>query len=68
MFTLIGAMLVVYGLISRPEIYERSFSMNVNLIWGVVLVVFGCSMLWFGRHRESSRRERRHRASAARGA
>jgi hypothetical protein len=54
MFTLIGAMLVVYGLVSRPEIYQRSFSMNVNLIWGVVLIVFGCSMLWFGRHAESS--------------
>jgi multisubunit Na+/H+ antiporter MnhG subunit len=51
MFSLIGVMLVVYGLVSRPEIYERSFSLNVNLIWGVVLVVFGVTMLWLGRTR-----------------
>ena len=49
MFTLIGVMLVVYGVISRPDIYQRSFSLNVNLIWGAVLLVFGGSMLWLGR-------------------
>ncbi|HTV22240.1 MAG TPA: hypothetical protein VMG12_26310 [Polyangiaceae bacterium] len=49
MFTLLGAMLVIYGVISRPEIYQRSFSINVNLIWGAVLLVFGGSMLWLGR-------------------
>lgn len=54
MFTLLGAMLVLYGLIARPEIYERSFGMNVNLIWGAVLLVFGGSMLWLGRHAEPS--------------
>jgi multisubunit Na+/H+ antiporter MnhG subunit len=54
MFTLLGAMLAFYGLIARPEIYERSFGMNVNLIWGAVLLVFGGGMLWFGRHAESS--------------
>lgn len=54
MFTLLGAMLVCYGVLSRPEIYQRSFSMNVNLIWGAVLLVFGGSMLWLGRHTEAS--------------
>jgi multisubunit Na+/H+ antiporter MnhG subunit len=54
MFTLLGLLLVVYGVISRPEIYQRSFSLNVNLIWGTVLLVFGASMLWLGRHRTAS--------------
>jgi len=49
MFTLLGVMLVFYGIISRPEIYQRSFSLNVNLIWGAVLLVFGGCMLWLGR-------------------
>jgi multisubunit Na+/H+ antiporter MnhG subunit len=53
MFTLLGVMLVFYGLISSPDIYERSFSMNVNLIWGAVLLVFGGSMLWLGWRAES---------------
>jgi hypothetical protein len=54
MFALLGLLLVVYGVISRPEIYQRSFSLNVNLIWGTVLLVFGASMLWLGRHRTAS--------------
>lgn len=45
MFTLLGAMLFIHGVVSRPEIHERSFQMNVNLIWGAVLLVFGASML-----------------------
>jgi hypothetical protein len=49
MFALLGALLVVYGLISDPRIYARSFDMNVNLIWGSVLLVFGGAMLWLGR-------------------
>jgi multisubunit Na+/H+ antiporter MnhG subunit len=53
MFTLLGAMLLVYGLISRADIYARSFGMNVNLIWGAVLLVFGASMLWLGRRAEA---------------
>jgi multisubunit Na+/H+ antiporter MnhG subunit len=53
MFTLLGAMLLFYGLISRPDIYARSFGINVNLIWGAVLLVFGASMLWLGRRAEA---------------
>ena len=47
MFSLVGAMLVIYGLatISDTELYRRSLDINVNLRWGLVLVVFGGSML-----------------------
>jgi uncharacterized membrane protein HdeD (DUF308 family) len=44
LFSLIGAILAVYGLISGP-IYEKSLGINVNLWWGLVLVVFGVAML-----------------------
>jgi uncharacterized membrane protein HdeD (DUF308 family) len=44
LFGLIGAILAVYGLISGP-IYEKSLGINVNLWWGLVLVVFGVAML-----------------------
>lgn len=49
MFTLLGLLLVGFGLVSDPGLYQRSFGMNVNLIWGAVLLVFGGAMLWFGR-------------------
>jgi len=45
LFSAIGIVLTVYGLISKKEIYERSLGINVNLIWGVGLVVFGASFL-----------------------
>ena len=53
MFTLLGLMLVGFGLFSDPDVYRRSFGMNVNLIWGAVLLVFGGIMLWFGRGRRA---------------
>jgi hypothetical protein len=45
MFTLFGAMLTVFGLISDPAIYKRSLGININLNWGLVMLVFGVVML-----------------------
>jgi protein-S-isoprenylcysteine O-methyltransferase Ste14 len=47
MFSLIGALLVIYGLItnSNTEIYARSLGLNINLLWGLVLLLFGAAML-----------------------
>ena len=47
MFTLLGAMLVIYGLAtgSNAEMYQHSLGINVNARWGVVLFIFGVSML-----------------------
>ena len=49
MFSIIGAMLVLFGMVSDTAIYERSLGINVNLWWGVVLIVFGLTMLWLVR-------------------
>ena len=45
MFTIIGILLVGFGLTSDPAIYQRSLGVNVNLWWGVVLLAFGLVML-----------------------
>jgi hypothetical protein len=46
MFSLVGVLLVGYGLVSPKEFYDaHSLGINVNLIWGGVLVVFGALML-----------------------
>ena len=35
MFTLFGAMLVIFGAVSNTEIYEtHSLDININLLWG----------------------------------
>jgi len=46
MFSLIGAVMVIYGLItgSNKELYQRSLDININLWWGLVLLVFGVFM------------------------
>ncbi len=45
MFTIFGAMLTGYGLVSGDAIYARSLGINVNLWWGLVLLGFGLVML-----------------------
>jgi len=55
MFSIIGALLAVFGVASDPAIYQRSLGINVNLWWGLVLLVFGLVMLWLVR-RDTARR------------
>lgn len=58
LFAALGALLAVYGLVSDPAIYRVSLGINVNLWWGLVLVVFGMAMLasaWLASHRRSTR-------------
>ena len=43
MFTLIGALLAAFGLAKGDE--SVSLGININLIWGAVLLVFGVLML-----------------------
>jgi hypothetical protein len=43
MFTLIGVLLTVYGAIKGAS--PVSLGININLIWGTVLLVFGVLML-----------------------
>jgi drug/metabolite transporter (DMT)-like permease len=43
MFSLIGVLLIVTGLVNGAD--ARSLNLNINLIWGVVLLVFGALML-----------------------
>ena len=46
MFTLFGALLVIYGAVSDQAMYAtHSLGININLVWGGVLLVFGTLML-----------------------
>jgi hypothetical protein len=49
LFTTIGLLLSGYGLVADRGIYARSFGINVNLWWGLVLVAFGAWMLRLAR-------------------
>ena len=45
MFAIMGALLVVYGIFGDHAIYARSLDINVNVIWGSVLLVTGAIFL-----------------------
>ena len=53
LFTLLGLLLVVYGLVSDPSIYQRSLGINVNLWWGLAVLAFGLLMWALARARRS---------------
>jgi len=59
MFSLFGAMLTVYGLLSDRAIYDRSLGINVNFWWGLVLLAFGAVMLWLAISARGARPDRR---------
>jgi ABC-type Fe3+-siderophore transport system permease subunit len=45
MFTLIGALLAINGATVQSD-HAISLGININLIWGVVLLIFGVAMLF----------------------
>ena len=46
LFTLFGLILTGYGLFTKgSEIYAKSLNYNLNISWGIVLLVFGGIML-----------------------
>lgn len=51
MFAIIGALLALYGVLtgSDAELYRRALDININLWWGVVMLVFGLIMFFAGR-------------------
>jgi uncharacterized membrane protein YoaK (UPF0700 family) len=59
LFTLVGGIMSTYGFFTRGSvIYERSAGMNINLIWGLVMLMFGVTMYLLGRR--ADRRPKPH--------
>jgi len=46
MFTLFGTILAGVGLFGGAELVQQSLGINMNLWWGLVLLVFGGLMLF----------------------
>ncbi len=45
LLTIVGVLLTGYGVVSDRAIYARSLGININLIWGLVLVGAGAALL-----------------------
>lgn len=48
MFSVLGVLITIFGFLTRSDggMYQRSLGINVNLIMGVVMLVFGLIMLY----------------------
>lgn len=50
LFLATGGLMAVYGLFTRGSaIYEKSLDININLAWGLILLLFGLVMFWLGK-------------------
>lgn len=48
MFSIFGVIITVFGLVTTGnEMYARSLDININLISGVCMLIFGLLMLFF---------------------
>ena len=59
LFFTLGILLIIAGLHATPAADARSLGININLVWGVVMIVFALLCLWL------ARREARRRTQAA---
>ncbi|HUX97717.1 MAG TPA: hypothetical protein VMV47_18445 [Bacteroidales bacterium] len=49
MFTVVGVIIFLLGLFtaSEAEMYQKSLGINVNLLMGILMLIFGLVMLYF---------------------
>ncbi len=49
MFTIIGTLITIFGFvtISNTEMYHKSLGINVNIIMGILMLIFGLIMLYY---------------------
>jgi multisubunit Na+/H+ antiporter MnhG subunit len=55
LFSVIGLLLTGFGVFGDKTIYQRSLGLDVNLAWGVVLLIFGAIMVILGRRSSTIR-------------
>jgi hypothetical protein len=58
LFASLGGLLAVFGLVTGftdNALYDRSLGININLWWGLVLVIFGAIMIALGRSGPTTR-------------
>ena len=56
MFGAMGVLLAGYGLFGDQSIYARSLGLNINLVWGSVLIVFAACLLILSARARTRRR------------
>ena len=66
LFVILGVLLVIAGFRGTPSADARSLGVNINFIWGLVMVTFGLFCLWLARRGGRRRLGRCFRSQEAR--
>jgi len=55
MFTILGVLITVFGFVtmSDTDMYQKSLNINVNIIMGVIMLLFGIVMLFLSRKKKN---------------
>ena len=56
MFSILGILISIFGFVtmSDTEMYQRSLGINVNIIMGILMLIFGLVMLYFARRKKKA--------------
>lgn len=54
MFSILGVLITFFGILTKSDavMYHKSFDINVNIIMGVLMLLFGLVMLYFARKKK----------------
>lgn len=57
MFSILGVLISIFGLVTKSDnsMYQRSLGINVNLVMGVVMLVFGLFMLYMAQKKKKDK-------------
>lgn len=56
MFSILGILISGFGIftMSNAEMYQKSLGINVNIIMGVLMLIFGLIMLFFAKRKKKA--------------
>ncbi len=59
MFSIVGVLITIFGIFTSSDsaMYEKSLGVNVNLIMGLIMLVFGVIMLFFAFRKTKKKKE-----------
>lgn len=49
LFLILGGLLLIAGALAGPEENARSLGVNINLLWGLVMLFFGAACLFLAK-------------------
>lgn len=56
MFSILGVIITILGLItiSDSAMYQKSLGININIVMGLLMLIFGLIMLYFARKKKKA--------------